>query len=441
MRNKYIAFIVSCSMVLAFAAVAHASVSTDFESFTPGSVNGQDGWVSTGSYDDAVVANTYGFASFGTQSFRISDAITSGSFGDWVFAKPTANAAGEASSTAGAFSIGTLQSHYELQFDIASASSSVQQAGLHLSVSPDRGDGSRMSYLRFEDGATGIDVFFDDVQGSTTPANFVETQIATGLDRTVAHTVKLTIDFVEGDSNDVVKVYIDGSLVTTGTSWENYYRFDSEAAAEQTPRIVNTAIFQARGTATPADSGYGFLIDNVSIDTSTPTPPAPPAPPVVTPSVPTCSSSQHLDNNNSCVDNGGGGWSGGCSTYAAGQLPSWGIVPCVAQGPGQVSVAPNGNPQIPATTTPPVAICTPLLSSYLRFGDTGAQVMSLQTFLNAKAGATLPVTGWFGPLTRAAVGAFQTQYASEILAPWNLTSPTGYVGKTTEAKINAVNCK
>jgi len=66
-----------------------------------------------------------------------------------------------------------------------------------------------MSYLRFEDNSAGIDVFFVDVQGVTNPANFVETKIST-LDRTVPHTVRLTMQAVNGPSNDVVKVYIDG---------------------------------------------------------------------------------------------------------------------------------------------------------------------------------------------------------------------------------------
>ena len=34
---------------------------------------------------------------------------------------------------------------------------------LHMTVSPDRGDGARMSYLRFEDQADGVHVFFVDV--------------------------------------------------------------------------------------------------------------------------------------------------------------------------------------------------------------------------------------------------------------------------------------
>lgn len=256
----------------ALATADSAMVNFESPTYTTGVIDGQDGWVSMGAaghgcavYDQAVVANTYGYASFGAQSFRVSDAVTSGCFSDQAFAKPLTNAVGEADSTDGVFSRGTLQRHFEMQFDIASTVPTAQQAGLHVSVSPDRGDGSRMSYLRFEDGANGIDVFFDDVQGTTDPANFVETQVATGLDRTVPHTVKLTLDAVDGPSNDVVKVWVDGALVHTGTSWENYYRYDSESAAEQSPRIVRTVLFRSAGAAVPADAGNGFLFDNLSL--------------------------------------------------------------------------------------------------------------------------------------------------------------------------------
>jgi len=205
----------------------------------------------------------------------VSDAVTSGSFGDWIFAKPLADSVGETAATSGSFSPGLKQTHFETQFDIASTQLA-QQTGMHVSISPDRGDGSRMSYLRFEDGAGGINVFFDDVQGTSNPANFVETQIGTDLSRTVPHTIRLTMDVVEGPSNDVVKVWIDGNLVITGTSWENYYRFDSEASAEQSPRIVKTVIIQARGSANPANLGKGYLFDNFSLTSSTSTAPSVP---------------------------------------------------------------------------------------------------------------------------------------------------------------------
>jgi hypothetical protein len=97
---------------------------------------------------------------------------------------------------------------------------------------------------------------------------FNETDIAT-IDRN-PHTIKLTMDLVNGPSNDVVRVYIDGILKKTGTSWEDYYRYDSESAFEQSPRIVKTVLFRESGTANPANSGNGFLVDNLSIVTSSP---------------------------------------------------------------------------------------------------------------------------------------------------------------------------
>jgi hypothetical protein len=257
---------ITIALFTAIPALAD-SLSINFESptYILGNINGQDGWTKTGPFDSEVVSNSYGYSTFDDQTLRISNAVTSGSFGDQTFAKPLVDSVGEIDATAGSFSAGTKKSRFEMQFDIASAVPTAQQTGMSLSVSPDRGDGSRMSYLSFTDNTAGIDVTFYDVQGTTNPANFVPTVVATGLNRAVTHNIKLVMDVVDGPSNDVVTVYINGSLVHTGTSWENYYRFDSEASAEQSPRIVKTVIFRAGGTAFPANSGNGFLFDNLSL--------------------------------------------------------------------------------------------------------------------------------------------------------------------------------
>ena len=273
--KRYLAAI-GTGVVLAGAVLAPvfaaSSVGVNFEgpTYTVGNINGQDGWMKTGAFDAAVVNNTYGYSTFGSQSLRISDAVTSGSFGDQTFAKSLSDAVGEADATFGSFATTAKENHFEMQFDMASTMPT-QQVGMHTSVSPDRGDGSRMSYLRFDDDVNGVDVFFDDVQGTTNPANFVETQIANDLDRAVPHTVKLTMDVLDGPSNDVVKVWIDGVLVKTGTSWENYYRYDSESVAEQSPRVVKTVLFRESGAATLANLGNGFLFDNLTLS-SGPTP-------------------------------------------------------------------------------------------------------------------------------------------------------------------------
>ena len=127
-----------------------------------------------------------------------------------------------------------------------------------------------MSWIQMADTPGGLDVNFYDVQGTSNPANFVESNVVTGLSRTVPHTIKITIDFVDGPSNDVVKVYVDGVLKHTGTTWENYYRFDTADAIYTSVPAVNRMLFRTGGDAVPANAGKGFLIDNLSTSASTP---------------------------------------------------------------------------------------------------------------------------------------------------------------------------
>ena len=83
----------------------------------------------------------------------------------------------------------------------------------------------------------------------------------------------------------------------------------------------------------------------------------------------------------------------------------------------------------------------------LSVGDTGADVMDLQKFLNASgytvatagaAGSAGNETQYYGPATAAAVTAMQNAYAGEILAPLGLSAGTGYFGASTRAKANAL---
>ena len=72
-------------MALSACGVALAqTVSTDFEGFALGSVNGKDGWTSappgagglgspTGEYDQAIVANSGAPGAFGQRSLRMSN--------------------------------------------------------------------------------------------------------------------------------------------------------------------------------------------------------------------------------------------------------------------------------------------------------------------------------------------------------------------------------
>ncbi len=263
--------------LLASASVAVASTnSIDFDSYALGTINGQDGWSSLGAagsgcavYDHRVVANSYGYTSFGTKSLRMSNAVTSGCFGDQTFSKSLTEAAGEPTASDGGLSTPPLKTHFEAEWDFASTTPGAEQVGLSVVASPDRGDGSRMSWVQMTDAPSGLAVNFFDVHGTSDPANFVGPRsVATGLDRTIPHTIKITVDFVDGPSNDVVRVYVDGDLRLTGTTWENYYRYDSEALPEGGPRTVDSILFRTGGAAVPSVFGNGFLIDNLSLSSS-----------------------------------------------------------------------------------------------------------------------------------------------------------------------------
>jgi hypothetical protein len=147
-----------------------------------------------------------------------------------------------------------------------------------MTVSPDRGDGARMSFLRFEDQADGVHVFFVDVvdKGPVgTVATFRTSDIAT-LDRTHSHLIQFSIDFKDGTANDTVKIYIDSKLAANGTTWEDYYRYDPEQSPGNKVPTVDKLLFRESGNSqhippydpNPSDIGNGFLIDRVTLASS-----------------------------------------------------------------------------------------------------------------------------------------------------------------------------
>ena len=255
--------------LVAFGAAFASSAKADtvgpinFENYVVGDINGQMGWTKLNPAFDVKVATVSTFPAaakyhFGEQTLRLSDAVTSGSFGDQTFSPGLTQPAGEA----------PLRTRFRSSFSIGTALST-EQSGLHMSVSPDNGSGARMSYLRFEDQTNGVHVFFDDVTNNGpvgTVSTFNETDIAT-LSRTRAHSIRFSITFKSGAGNDVVRIYIDGNEAIRGTSWENYYRYDPEAAGNgNMVSPVSKLLFREAGDAHPANANKGFLVDKLSLD-------------------------------------------------------------------------------------------------------------------------------------------------------------------------------
>jgi hypothetical protein len=243
------------------------TISTNFEApvFHTGSVNGQDGWKSAvpgdipslpHGYDQAVVTNSGAPAEFGGQSLRLSNAYNQFEAGPpefhfQTYSKPTTEAAGER----------LRNTEYIAQFSFIPTKPTVQQPGLFVSVSPDEGEGGRMSYIGLEDAPLGINVTFYDTNGE---GDFVGYDLGT-LSRRVQHTIKFWMKLNPGANNDFVRIFIDGhDAGQCFTTWENFYR-----SVKQPVPTSDTLQFRSTGEHENLSlAGGGYLFDKVTITTA-----------------------------------------------------------------------------------------------------------------------------------------------------------------------------
>src|SRR5436305_762899 len=65
-----------------------------------------------------------------------------------------------------------------------------------------------------------------------------------------------------------VNVYLDGQLKKTGTTWEDYYRYDPEQSPSNSVPSIGKLLFREGGDATSADLATGFLVDGVALSSS-----------------------------------------------------------------------------------------------------------------------------------------------------------------------------
>jgi hypothetical protein len=131
-RGLSVALLVAVG-VLGFWTVAAADTvgSIDFESaqsYVAGNIDGQKGWSKLGA-DDVEVEKTDRFG-FG-QALRISNAVTTGAFGDQAFSPGLTEPAGE-----------SARKHFEASFNIATKSNGVHE-GLAISTAPETGASTR----------------------------------------------------------------------------------------------------------------------------------------------------------------------------------------------------------------------------------------------------------------------------------------------------------
>jgi hypothetical protein len=148
---------------------------------------------------------------------------------------------------------------------------------MNLSIVPSSHD-SRHGFVRLiDDGAgSGLDLEFFDTIGATI---FNSTILDLNLSYTDWHTLGIEIFFVDdlavgvlGDTNaegnDVVNIYVDGTLVHSGTSWESVYAANTIDARRI--QSVDRLLFARSNGVIPAQLNGGMYFDNVLVTDSCP---------------------------------------------------------------------------------------------------------------------------------------------------------------------------
>ncbi len=247
-----------------------------FTSFTPlQSINGQGGWIATNANWDEEIVNLSG-----NKVWRVSNSFVTGSFQDQPIAPGTNLYAGESGSNHDLDNAGPVTNRFYASFDFWSVTGG-PQSGLNLTISPDCGTGKRQSFVNITDSGTGLKIGFFDTQDNHPATNpnggFEFTQVALGLSYGDVHSIAFDITFVDGNmidgggfvnGNDIVDVYVDGSLVHTGTTWESYYWTTTEGQTAPTKQAIDTLLFRLSTGGGPV--GDGLYIDNVFLSDGPP---------------------------------------------------------------------------------------------------------------------------------------------------------------------------
>ncbi len=237
---------------------------TGFSDFNIGvSVDGQGGWSSDNpAWDEEVVLDGTNYV------WRVSNAVTGGSFGDMPFAPrpggiPDDTVNDPANSDplffAGESATGASFRQFVGEFSFRSKTGAAQ-AGLRITVSLDNGQGARQSFVALADTGSGIEVTTFDVDEAGLFIGPIT--IAENLSYTEWHTISMEAFFKDGTNNDRVQYFVDGKLVHTGPSWEQFYR-NFQAALHPLGVPVQTLLFRLSGTLAPTVTGNGYYIDNV----------------------------------------------------------------------------------------------------------------------------------------------------------------------------------
>ncbi|MBI5706679.1 MAG: PEP-CTERM sorting domain-containing protein [Armatimonadetes bacterium] len=227
----------------------------DFESYPTGPIaNGYNGWQITNPGWDQGVINTGAIS--GSQSWHISNAVGSGSYGDQPYTPALTNAVSET---------GPFQ-YFEASWKWMPLAGGVSTEGITVSI--DNGTGQRGNYIRMENQG-GLDTSWSIYAYDYDGTNFYLTYLATNVNAGTVIDMKFDMTFNPGLQNDVWRIWMNSSLVYTGTGWEDFF-VDGAGAYGSYPVTYDRLLIRAGGGQAPGAAG--MLFDDISYQSLVPEP-------------------------------------------------------------------------------------------------------------------------------------------------------------------------
>lgn len=232
------------------------------ETFNLGRINSQFGWESAaGEAFDEEIENIGSQACRGQGVWRISNSYASGGFGNQPRSPAFTKSSGESTlrSPGGGDSM-----YYEFFFRTKSvvSDSSAMDVSFASSPSIDRLDLIRISNA--SDLSKGLQILMRD------GVNLNVHEVAINLTRGVWHHLKVVVQTPDGFNNDVLKIYVNGILAGTYTTWENWRQ-----AQPASNLAFSRVLFRIPATI-HVPTAEGFYLDDfqqVTFDSSAPTVP------------------------------------------------------------------------------------------------------------------------------------------------------------------------
>jgi trimeric autotransporter adhesin len=242
-----------------------ASNTQTFDGMTLGAIhNGENGWQVLGPARDQAVVDLGG----GNHAFHISSDPASGDFGG-PYSPALSVAAGEPGLS--------LYQNQSIKFDFQAVSPTVDGSRLEIDFANASGT-DRNNYMVIESTDAGLRIAVNEpsatATGDWTTDDFSaftgNRTLITGVDQTVSHHLEMRLTYVDGSDNDHIDIYLDGALIGSTTTFENYREFhlgqdhDVAAAANLTSRVL----FRTGNAGQPSDGpgglNQGFNVDNVT---------------------------------------------------------------------------------------------------------------------------------------------------------------------------------